>query len=98
MRRRDFLKVPVAAAPVLTGFRRQSALPAGRRVRARDLGIVTGDIEPGPLNAITDVEGVLVGHETIVRGEGTLEVGKGPARVGVRLLYINGLSVGPATS
>jgi len=36
------------------------------RPRLRDLGIVTGQIEPGPLNAITDVEGVKVGHSTLI--------------------------------
>ncbi len=37
----------------------------------------------GPLNAITDVPGVLVGHSTIVRGQGTLKIGEGPVRTGV---------------
>jgi D-aminopeptidase len=36
------------------------------RPRLRDLGIVTGQLEPGPLNAITDVEGVTVGHSTLI--------------------------------
>jgi D-aminopeptidase len=36
------------------------------RPRLRDLGIVTGQLEPGPLNAITDVEGVKVGHSTLI--------------------------------
>ena len=36
--------------------------------RARELGIEIGRLEPGPLNAITDVPGVRVGHRTIVRG------------------------------
>jgi L-aminopeptidase/D-esterase-like protein len=53
------------------------------RVRARDLGIEPGSMRPGPLNAITDVGGVLVGHSTIVRGEGALRVGEGPVRTGV---------------
>ncbi|HET7694852.1 MAG TPA: P1 family peptidase [Vicinamibacterales bacterium] len=39
------------------------------RPRARDLGIAPGSLSPGPLNAITDVEGVRVGHVTIVQGE-----------------------------
>lgn len=39
------------------------------RPRARDLGIVVGSLPTGPLNAITDVEGVRVGHTTIVRGD-----------------------------
>jgi D-aminopeptidase len=39
-------------------------------VRARDLGIAIGDGEPGSRNAISDVEGVLVGHATLVEGDG----------------------------
>ncbi len=37
--------------------------------RARDLGVAPGVFQPGPLNAITDVSGVRVGHTTIVRGD-----------------------------
>jgi D-aminopeptidase len=55
-------------------------------VRARDLGIVIGEGRPGPLNAITDVPGVRVGHTTLVRGEGPLIVGKGPVRTGVTVV------------
>jgi D-aminopeptidase len=39
------------------------------RPRARDLGIKVGVLSPGPLNAITDVTGVKVGHTTLVQGE-----------------------------
>ena len=39
------------------------------RVRARQLGIAPGVLRPGPLNAITDVAGVLVGHTTVVSGD-----------------------------
>lgn len=39
-----------------------------QRPRARDLGIVVGRLAPGPLNAITDVEGVAVGHRTLRSG------------------------------
>jgi D-aminopeptidase len=39
------------------------------RPRARELGITTGVLPTGALNAITDVDGVLVGHTTIVRGD-----------------------------
>jgi D-aminopeptidase len=39
------------------------------RPRARELGIVVGTLPPGPRNAITDVEGVRVGHATIVEGD-----------------------------
>ncbi len=38
-------------------------------MRARDLGIVLGELEPGPLNAITDVPGVRVGQTTLVEGD-----------------------------
>ena len=41
---------------------------AGNDLRARDLGVPFVG-EPGPLNAITDVTGVEVGHSTIIRGE-----------------------------
>jgi D-aminopeptidase len=40
-----------------------------RRPRARDLGLAPGVFEPGPLNAITDVPGVRVGHITLVSGD-----------------------------
>ncbi|SDT41800.1 P1 family peptidase [Microlunatus soli] len=36
--------------------------------RARDLGVAPGDLAPGPLNAITDVPGVLVGQVTLIEG------------------------------
>lgn len=39
------------------------------RCRARDLGIAPGKLKPGPLNAITDVAGVRIGHVTIRDGE-----------------------------
>jgi D-aminopeptidase len=38
-------------------------------MRARELGIVIGELEPGPLNAITDVDGFRVGHVTLVEGD-----------------------------
>ncbi len=39
------------------------------RPRARELGITVGVLPPGPLNAITDVDGVLIGQTTLVRGD-----------------------------
>src|SRR5579871_6201328 len=65
---------PPAAAPAL---------------RARDLGIPF-DGTPGPLNAITDVAGVLVGHTTLISGSGKLAVGKGPVRTGVTAVLPRG--------
>ncbi|KPJ88267.1 MAG: aminopeptidase [Gemmatimonas sp. SG8_17] len=46
-----------------------AGLPAQERRAARDLGVVVGVLPPGPLNAITDVGGVLVGHRTVVSGD-----------------------------
>jgi D-aminopeptidase len=47
------------------------AAPAGRegRPRARDLGVAPGVFPPGPLDAITDVPGVSVGHTTRIEGD-----------------------------
>ena len=39
------------------------------RPRARDLGVAVGVFEPGEHNAITDVDGVLVGHTTVIEGD-----------------------------
>jgi D-aminopeptidase len=56
-------------------------------MRARDLGINIGLLAPGPLNAITDVDGVRVGHTTLVAGEaGPLRMGQGPVRTGVTVV------------
>jgi len=49
----------------LVGFAR-----AAERPRVRDLGVEPGILQPGPLNSITDVEGVRVGHRTLIEGEG----------------------------
>ncbi len=46
-----------------------SSLSAEQRPRMREFGIKTGILEPGKLNAITDVEGVKVGHVTLIQGD-----------------------------
>src|SRR5438034_10481017 len=46
-----------------------STLAAQPRPRLRDLGVTIGILPPGPLNAITDVEGVRVGQTTLIRGD-----------------------------
>lgn len=56
---------------------------ANGRPRLRDLGIQLGLHTPGPLNAITDVPGVRVGHTTLISGDGPLVPGIGPVRTGV---------------
>src|SRR4051812_24741728 len=66
------------------------ACAAGQhKLRARDLG-VPFDGTPGPLNAITDVRGVEVGHTTLISGDGPLKVGVGPVRTGVTAILPRG--------
>jgi D-aminopeptidase len=74
----------VSFALVLSAQEKSAAKP-----RARDLG-VPFDGTPGPLNAITDVSGVMVGHTTLISGEGKLQVGKGPVRTGVTAVLPRG--------
>jgi len=45
-----------------------SGTAAEQRPRARDVGVVIGTMLPGPHNAITDVDGVGIGHATLVEG------------------------------
>ena len=66
-----------------------SGAEAAHKERARDLG-VPFDGTPGPLNAITDIEGVLVGHTTLISGSGKLVVGRGPIRTGVTAVLPRG--------
>lgn len=52
-----------------------SSRPEARRPRAREAGIQVGRIAPGPLNAITDVAGVAVGHRTLRSEDGRARTG-----------------------
>lgn len=61
--------------------------------RAREVG-VPFEGTPGPLNAITDVAGVEVGHVTLISGDGKLEVGRGPVRTGVTAILPRGKNPG----
>ncbi len=63
------------------------------RPRLRDVGVVVGAYPPGPYNAITDVDGVTVGHTTLIAGEGSLRVGVGPVRTGVTAIVPHGGSL-----
>lgn len=65
-----------------------------KRPRARDLGVPFRGT-PGPLNAITDIPGVEVGHTTLIRGEGALVVGQGPVRTGVTAILPRGKTYQP---
>jgi D-aminopeptidase len=63
-------------------------------LRARDVGIPFDGI-PGPLNAITDVSGIKIGHKTLISGDGALQVGEGPVRTGVTVVMPRGDSYNP---
>ena len=69
-------------------------LNAQTRPRARDLQ-VPFDGNPGPLNAITDVPGIAVGHTTLISGEGKLQQGVGPIRTGVTAILPRGTNPAP---
>lgn len=53
----------------LAGPSGAQAPPQEARPRARDIGLRPGVLSPGPLNAITDVAGVRVGHATVIEGD-----------------------------
>lgn len=55
--------------------------------RIRELGIYKSTLPTGPLNAITDVAGVRVGHSTLIEGEGEWRPGRGPFRTGVTVIF-----------
>jgi D-aminopeptidase len=60
----------------------RSLTTPSKKLRARALGLEF-EGNPGRWNSITDVEGVSVGYTTIIKGNGRLDVGKGPVRTGV---------------
>lgn len=65
-------QVIAAAALVAAGFGPGASAASAQeepRPRARDVGIAPGIFAPGPYNAITDVEGVLVGQATVREGD-----------------------------
>lgn len=71
-----------------------TSLLFAQKPRARDLGIPFSGT-PGPLNAITDVQGVEVGHSTIIAGKGENKIGKGPVRTGVTAIFPRGKQFSP---
>lgn len=58
--------------------------------RFRDFGVTPGSLPSGPLNALTDVAGVRVGHVTLISGEGPLVEGQGPVRTGATAILPHG--------
>ena len=81
----SFVLVLLLFAPFISLAQQEAA----RKPRARDLG-VPFDGTPGKFNAITDVNGILVGHTTLISGEGKLQIGKGPVRTGVTAVLPRG--------
>jgi L-aminopeptidase/D-esterase-like protein len=65
-----------------------------QKPRARDIGIPF-DGTTGKYNAITDVKGVEVGYSTIISGNGTNILGKGPVRTGVTAILPRGKNNNP---
>jgi D-aminopeptidase len=59
----------IVATIVATAALRTTPLHAQDRPRARELGVSPGILPPGPLNAITDVPGVLVGQVTVIEAD-----------------------------
>src|SRR5271168_2878156 len=89
MRRLSFKIALVLCIGCFAAFLASAQDKTTAKPRARDLGVPFDGI-PGPLNAITDVSGVTVGHTTIISGEGKLQVGKGPVRTGVTAILPRG--------
>ncbi|HLF83924.1 MAG TPA: P1 family peptidase, partial [Blastocatellia bacterium] len=78
-----------AASTLITTLALLQVVAAQSKPRARGLG-VPFEGTPGPLNAITDVKGIEVGHATLISGEGKLQVGVGPVRTGVTAILPRG--------
>ena len=79
----------MAARALLLTATLAPVLAAQRKPREHELALPIGGT-PGPLNAITDVKGVEVGHTTLVSGSGALVVGQGPVRTGVTVVHPRG--------
>ena len=60
---------PALLAIALLAMTSVAGAAEDQRPRLRDLGVTIGVFQPGPLNAITDVRGVRVGHRTVIEGE-----------------------------
>jgi D-aminopeptidase len=60
---------PTLAAALLLAVAPGASVSQDTRPRAREAGVVVGIMAPGPLNAITDVDGVRVGQTTVVEGD-----------------------------
>lgn len=63
------LKLIVLGLLLIAGHVAAQSQEQPDRPRAREAGLKVGVFAPGPLNAITDVAGVRVGHHTVIEGE-----------------------------
>lgn len=63
------MRTAISAVLLLTSFTSAQNTTSNTRPRTSDLGLKIGVLARGPLNAITDVEGVEVGQTTIIRGD-----------------------------
>ncbi len=79
----------ISFTPVTSAQTDSATSAAAASPRARDLG-VPFEGTPGPLNAITDVEGVEVGYRTLISGSGKMAPGAGPVRTGVTAIFPRG--------
>jgi D-aminopeptidase len=59
----------VATASSIVAFAAAQSAPPNARPRVSEIGLKVGILPSGPLDAITDVAGVAVGHTTIIRGD-----------------------------
>jgi len=62
-------RLPFCACLTLLALTTSLASAEQARPRPRDVGVVVGVLSPGPLNAVTDVAGVKVGHATLLTGD-----------------------------
>jgi D-aminopeptidase len=80
------MRLPVS---LLVALLTSSGVLQAQKPRERDLKLPIGGAA-GPLDAITDVAGVEVGHTTLISGSGKLVVGQGPVRTGVTVVHPRG--------
>lgn len=81
---------PTDQAQEVTVMTPTSQGPYPMRPTARALGLTTGILPTGHQNDLCDVPGVLVGHMTLVAGDGPLVPGEGPVRTGVTAVLPHG--------
>ena len=87
---RNPLSAVCIAMVLLCGITTVSA--AEERPRARDIGLVVGTFPTGPLNAITDVADVKVGHATVIEGD---DIRTGVTAISIQAIQADSSSASP---